>query len=60
MWLPVAIEPKKDRRVLFAPTISKVRNMLVAKKFLSDLVNIYGWRPVTTDNGTGYTHHAGY
>jgi putative transposase len=49
---------KKNRQVLLALTISKERNMLVAKKYLSGWVRIYGRRTVTTDGRNGYTQHA--
>jgi putative transposase len=50
IWLWVAIEPK-DKEIL-APTISKERNMFVAERFISGLVQIYGEHPVSTDGGT--------
>jgi putative transposase len=52
MWLWIAIEPK-DREIL-SISISKERNMFVAERFLSDIVNEYGEHPVSTDGGTWY------
>ena len=52
VWLWVAIEPK-DKPIL-APYISKERNMFVAERFISGLVQIYGEHPVSTDGGTWY------
>ena len=50
VWLWVAIEPK-DRRIL-ALTVSKERNMFVAERFISGLVNAYGKHRASTDGGT--------
>jgi transposase-like protein len=47
VWLWVIIEPK-DKEIL-SITISKDRNMLVAEKFLSKVVEKYGSHPVSTD-----------
>ena len=52
VWLWVIIEPK-DKELL-SITISKDRNMLVAEKFLSKVVEKYGSHPVSTDGGTWY------
>lgn len=53
IWLWVAIEPKN--REILALNMSKERNMFVAERFLSGLVNIYGNHPaVSTDGGTWY------
>ena len=52
IWLWIAIEPK-DREIL-SISISKERNMFVAERFLSDIVNEYGEHPVSTDGGTWY------
>jgi len=38
---------------LFANNIRK-RNMLIAEKFISRMVEIYGTRPISTDNSTWY------
>jgi putative transposase len=35
-------------------SISKERNMFVAERFLSDIVDEYGQYPVSTDGGTWY------
>ncbi len=51
IWLWwVAIEPKN--REILALSISKERNMFVAERFLSKLVNIHGKHPISTDRGT--------
>jgi putative transposase len=52
IWLWIAIEPK-DREIL-SISISKERNIFVAERFLSDIVNEYGEHPVSTDGGTWY------
>lgn len=47
IWLWVAIEPK-DKEILEI-TVSKERNMfVVAERFLSNIVEEYGPRPVST------------
>ena len=52
IWLWVAIEPKNKQ--ILALTISIERNMLIAEKFISDLVKIHGKHSVSTDGGTWY------
>ena len=52
IWLWVAIEPK-DREIL-SISISRERNMLLAERFLSNLLEEYGQHPVSTDGGTWY------
>jgi putative transposase len=52
VWLWVIIEPK-DKEIL-SITTSKDRNMLVAEKFLSEVVEKYGSHSVSTDGGTWY------
>ncbi len=52
VWLWVAIEPKNKE--ILALNISKERNMLVAERFISGLVQIHGTHPVSTDGGTWY------
>ncbi len=52
MWLWVAIEPK-GKEILSVDT-SKERNMFVAERFLSHVIEEYGKHPVSTDGGTGY------
>lgn len=52
IWLWVAIEP--ENRMILAQNITKERNMLVAEKFMSDLVKAQGNHPVSTDGGTWY------
>ncbi|MDF0682344.1 MAG: DDE-type integrase/transposase/recombinase [Candidatus Nitrosocosmicus sp.] len=52
IWLWIAIEP--ENRQILAQNITKERNMLVAERFMSDLVKIHGKRPVSTDGGTWY------
>ena len=52
IWLWIAIEP--ENRQILAQNITKERNMLVAERFMSDLVQIHGKHPVSTDGGTWY------
>jgi putative transposase len=56
IWLWVAIEPK-DKEILRI-SISKERNMFVAERFLSIIVEEYGKHPVSTDGGSWYPHQA--
>ena len=51
-WLWVAIGLKYKE--ILALTISKERNMFVAERFISGLVQIYGGHSVSTDKGTWY------
>ena len=37
-----------------ALNISKEKNMLIAERFIADLVRIHGRHPVSTDGGTWY------
>jgi putative transposase len=52
VWIWVAIEPKNKE--ILGMSISKERNMFVAERFLSDIVDEYGQYPVSTDGGTWY------
>jgi putative transposase len=52
IWIWVAIEP--ENRQILALTISKERNMLIAERFLSDIVRNYGKHLVSTDGGSWY------
>jgi putative transposase len=52
IWLWIAIEP--ENRQILALNISKERNMLIAERFISSLVQIHGEHPVSTDGGTWY------
>jgi putative transposase len=52
VWLWVAIEP--ENRQILALSISNERNMLIAERFLSGLIQIHGKHPVSTDGGTWY------
>ena len=52
IWLCIAIEPI-DREILSFYT-SKERNMLVAERFLSNVIKEYGKYPISTDGGTWY------
>jgi len=52
IWMWVAIEP--ENREILALSISKERNMLIAERFIADLVRIHGKHPVSTDGGTWY------
>jgi putative transposase len=49
-WLWVAIEP--ENKQILELNISKERNMFVAERFISGLVNAYGKHPASTDGGT--------
>ena len=51
-WLWIAIEP--ENRQILAQSISKERNMLMAEKFITSLINSYGRHPVSTDGGLWY------
>ncbi|HEV8051463.1 MAG TPA: DDE-type integrase/transposase/recombinase [Parachlamydiaceae bacterium] len=52
VWLWVAIEPANKE--ILSISISKERNMFVAERFLSGLLEEHGEHPVSTDGGTGY------
>ncbi len=52
IWLWVAIEP--ENKEILRLSISKERNMFVAERFLSHIVEEYGKHPVSTDGGTWY------
>ncbi len=52
IWLWVAIEPINKEILSFH--ISKERNMFVAERFLSQVVNMYGKHQVSSDGGTWY------
>jgi putative transposase len=52
IWLWIAIEPK-DKEIL-SISLSKERNMLLAERFLSNLLEEHGQHPVSTDGGTWY------
>ena len=54
VWLWIAIEPL-DRRIL-GIRISFERTMLVAERFLQELVRKYGKHPVSTDGGVHGIH----
>jgi putative transposase len=56
IWLWVAIEPK-DKEIL-SIIIPKERNMSVAERFLSKLVQAHGKHPVSIDGGTWYPPQA--
>jgi putative transposase len=47
IWLWVAIEGPESKRIL-GFSISKERNILIAERFVSKLVKIYGQHPVST------------
>ena len=51
-WLWICIEP--IQKSVLGIYISEERNMLVAEKFISSLVEKYGRHPVYTDGGTWY------
>jgi putative transposase len=52
IWLWVAIEPENKR--ILALNISKERNMLIAERFLSNIVKEYRNHPISTDGGAWY------
>ena len=52
IWLWIAIEP--ENRQILAVTISRERNMLIAEKFISDIVMVYGKHQISTDGGRWY------
>ncbi len=52
IWLWVVIEPK-DKEIL-SVNISKERNMFVAERFLSHVLDKYGKHQVSSDGGTWY------
>jgi putative transposase len=58
IWLWVAIEP--ENRQILAVSVSKERNMIVAERFLSNVVRHYGKHPVSTDGGTWYPMACGF
>ena len=49
IWLWIAIEPESHQ--ILAQSITQERNMFVAERFLSRLVNANGKHPVSTDGG---------
>ena len=53
IWLWVAIESKTNKNIL-GISISKERNMFVAERFLSNIIENYGYHPVSADCGTWY------
>jgi putative transposase len=52
IWLWVVIE--SETKNILGISISKERNMFVAERFLSNIVDEYGYHPVSTDVGTWY------
>ena len=52
IWLWVILEPKNKE--ILATHISKKRNISIAKRFLSYVVNKYGNHQVSSDGGTWY------
>ena len=52
VWLWIAIEPID--KIILGIRISFERTMLVAERFLQELVRKYGKHPVSTDGGTWY------
>ena len=45
---------KQGNSRTFLLKISKVRNMFVAERYLTNIVKVYGKHPVSTDGGTWY------
>ena len=43
-----------ESKEILSISISKERNMFVAERFLSDIVNEYREHPISTDGGTRY------
>ena len=59
IWLWVVIE--SETKNILAIRISKERNMFVAERFLSDIIDEYGQQPVSTDScGTWYPQACKY
>jgi putative transposase len=56
IWVWVAIEP--ESKGILGMSISKERNMFVAERFISEVVDKHGKRPVSTDGGTWYPPQA--
>ena len=52
IWLWVVIE--SETKNILGISISKERNMFVAERFLSNIIENYGYHPVSTDGGTWY------
>jgi putative transposase len=59
IWLWVAIESKTNKNIL-GISISKERNIfvVVAERFLSNVIKEYGEHPVSTDGDTWYPSQA--
>jgi transposase-like protein len=55
VWLWIAIEP--INKIILGIRISFERTMLVAERFLQELVRKYGKHPVSTDEGVHGIHH---
>ena len=56
VWIWVVIEPTNKEILSFY--ISKERNMFVAERVLSEVINKYGLHSVSSDGGTGTHKHA--
>ena len=56
VWLWIAIEPIE--KVILDMHISFERSILVAERFLQELIRKYGKYPVSTDGGTWYPSQA--
>ena len=52
IWIWVAIE--QEHRQILKIDMPLERNMLIAERFISSLMNKYDPHPVTTDGGTWY------
>jgi putative transposase len=52
IWLWVVIE--SETKNILGISISKERNMFVAERFLSNIIENYGYHPVSADCGTWY------
>ncbi len=58
IWIWVAIEP--EHRQILQIDMSLERNMLIAERFISSLINKYGQHPVSTDGGAWYPQACGF
>ena len=49
-WVIIELESKE----IIGMSLSKERNMFVAERFISSVIQIHGKHPVSTDGGTWY------
>jgi putative transposase len=50
LWVIIELESKK----IIGMSLSKGRNMFVAERFISSVIQIHGKHPISTDGGTWY------